>query len=452
MAIHNGSIDVSAVGIKTKTTRGSVFVVSLVLFGLINCALVATGPLPPMTANDFERIPEKPTWESHRTRDFNRDAVAPDVVLFGSSLMMIPTACRDADFLQTTIDPVVHPYSKYLQAKLAENCGAQLKCFNFALPGGMISDHYMAISSLFTQKRKPRLVIFGLSLRDFIDSGVECPAATTAYHYFSRYKSEEEIEALIPLSMPHIFNRSEYLANKYVYLFGKRLQLQLLTANKLKTAAEPLLRDYPAHGLPEDESKISSANPDAALSGEEVVKGMVALQPNAFYPWQDNSREYKKRFAGKNNALFAIEKEYLAKTLNQLQEQGVEVLLVNMPLTAANIKLMPPGSYGEYMNLLSTDAEKYGCTLLDLNDGKTFVTANFKDPVHMNGSGGKVLIDQIAAKLSSSPAARLKSADSAGHASILTAIASGAGSIKTPSTTDTSHPKQIAAKGKTSLR
>jgi len=441
-------VTVSAVGAKLKTAGGSVFAISLLLFGLINAALVVAHPLPLMTAEDLERLPQKPSWESNRSRDFKAAPQAPDVVLFGSSLLMIPTACRDADYLQITIDPVVHPYSRYLQAKLAEKSGAQLQCFNFALPGGMISDHYMAISSLFTRERKPKLVIFGLSLRDFIDSGVECPAATPAYHYFSRYKSERELETLLPLAMPDILNRSEYLANKYIYLFGKRLQMQLLTTKRLSLTASPLLARYAVKKLVDDESK-ASANPDAALSGEGpdgVVKGMVVLQPNAFYPWQDNSREYRKRFAGKNEALFAIEKEYLNKILNQLRAQGVEVLLVNMPLTPANMQLMPAGTYDKYMKLLAQDAAKYGCGLLDLNDGKTFVTANFKDPVHMNGSGGKVLLDQIAEKLSSSPAAGVSSNSSTGN-SILSAIAGGAAA---PPASETS--KQIASKSKTGLR
>jgi hypothetical protein len=51
---------------------------------------------------------------------------------------------------------------------------------------------------------------------------------------------------------------------------------------------------------------------------------------------------------------------------------------------------------------LKQTAVEQGCGLLDLNDGKTFVASNFKDPVHMNGSGGKILIDQIAENLNQS--------------------------------------------------
>lgn len=388
--------------VKTKA-KVSAFALAVVLFAVINGALVAAQPLAPLNP---DRVPARPSWESHRTQDFQATPSAPDVVLLGSSLMMIPTACCDADFLKVTIDPVVHPYSKYLQAKIAEKSGKQLQCFNFALPGGMISDHFMVVSSLVSPERKPKLLIFGLSLRDFIDSGVECAAATPAYHYFSRYKSDREIEAMLPLSMPSLLNRGEYLVDKYIYLFGKRLQMQVLTAYAMQNQAARLLASYPVKKLSEDTSTAASANPDAALTGGEVLKGMVALQPDAFYPWQDNSREYKKRFKGKNDGLFKIQQEYMNKTLSQLQEQGIEVLLVNMPLTEANMKLMPEGSYQKYLQVLAQEAEKYGCALLDLNDQKTFVTANFKDPVHMNGSGGKVLIDRIAAKLGSTPSAR----------------------------------------------
>ncbi|MFA6212669.1 MAG: SGNH/GDSL hydrolase family protein [Candidatus Obscuribacterales bacterium] len=376
------------------------FLLSLGLFAAVNAALVAWQPLQPMAV---ERIPTKPTWESHRTRDFMAGTQAPDAVLFGSSLMMIPTACRDADYLNVTIDPVVHPYSQYLQAKIAEKTGRQLKCFNFALPGGMISDHYMIVSSLFSNERKPKLAIFGLSLRDFIDSGVECAASTPAYHYFSRYKTESEIDALLPLSMPSIFNRGQYLADRYIYLLGKRLQIQVMAEEAISSAVIKAIdsTDRGGQSKPslEPSTQVSTkpdSNPDAALSGTEVTEGMVALQPNAFYPWQDNSREYKKRFKSANQSMFKVQTEYFKRMIAQLRSEGVEVLIVNMPLTPANMALMPKGSYEQYMNLMQQTAREPGCTLLNLNDGKTFVASNFKDPVHMNGSGGKILIDKIA--------------------------------------------------------
>jgi hypothetical protein len=288
----------------------------------------------------------------------------------------------------------------------------------------MISDHYMIVSSLFSNERKPKLAIFGLSLRDFIDSGVECAAATPAYHYFSRFKSESEIDSLLLLSMPSIFNRGQYLADKYIYLLGKRLQIQVMAGDAISSAVTEMLDSSRRRGRGNDgavatsnstsiasskaDSKNSASNssgtkpdtnPDAALSGTEVTEGMVALQPNAFYPWQDNSREYKKRFKGANDSTFKIQTEYFRRMLCQLKTEGVEVLFVNMPLTPANMALMPRGSYDKYMALLKQTAAEQGCGLLDLNDGKTFVASNFKDPVHMNGSGGKILIDQIAENL-----------------------------------------------------
>lgn len=402
----------SAMPRQARSVTDSVFVLSAAIFALINLALVAAQPLEPLPV---ERIPTRPTWESHRTRDFMK-GTAPQVVLFGSSLMMIPTACRDADFLNVAIDPVVHPYSRYMQALIAEKSGAQLECFNFALPGGMISDHYMVTSALFNKAHKPRLAVFGISLRDFIDSGVECAAATPAYHYFSRYKSEAELEQLLPLSMPAATNRGEYLADKYIYLYGKRINMQVRVNDSLKEAGSAILAAYPEKKLEEDGSAKANNNPDAALSGAEVTEGMVALLPQAFYPWQDNSREYKNRFKGRNQAMFEVQKKYFDMLLTRLQKDDVQILLVNMPLTQANMALMPEGFYREYLGVLAGAKAKYHCAVLDLNDQKSFALNNFKDPVHMNGSGGKVLIDRIVAAMSTLPAA-------AGKGTILEAIA-----------------------------
>lgn len=373
---------------QSRSRKGSVFLLALFLFAAVNAALVFAQPLKPIAV---ERIPAKPTWESQRTDSYMK-GVVPDAVLFGSSLMMIPIACRDADYLQRSIDPVLHPYSQYMHDRALSSRGQDIKCFNFALPGGMISDHYMIVSSLFTDSRKPKLAVFGLSLRDFIDSGVECAAATPAYCYFSRYKTEREIDQMLPLSMPSIFNRGQYLADRYFYLFGKRLQLQVVSGDLIKALINSTLRSDHIITLKDEENKPDS-NPNAALKGTEVRPGMLVLQPDAFYPWQDNTREYKKRFKGPNTAMFDTQSRYFDLMLSQLHRQSVKVMLVNMPLTESNMKLMPRGSYDKYLALMHR-AARGGCIFIDLNDGR-FVASNFKDPVHMNGRGGKLLIDNI---------------------------------------------------------
>ena len=76
-------------------------------------------------------------------------------------------------------------------------------------------------------------------------------------------------------------------------------------------------------------------------------------------------------------------------------------MLVNMPLTPANMKLMPKGSYDKYMAMLKRTANQNDVVLLELNDGTKFDIKCFRDTVHMNGTGGKKLMAQIASFINS---------------------------------------------------
>jgi hypothetical protein len=85
------------------------------------------------------------------------------------------------------------------------------------------------------------------------------------------------------------------------------------------------------------------------------------------------------------------------------KQDGIKVLIVNMPLTKTNMALMPEGYYQEYLQVLQTTNDRYHCQLLDLNNDKSFETADFRDTAHMNASGGRKLIDRIVDRISEQP-------------------------------------------------
>ncbi|HNA74441.1 MAG TPA: SGNH/GDSL hydrolase family protein, partial [Candidatus Obscuribacter sp.] len=139
-------------------------------------------------------------------------------------------------------------------------------------------------------------------------------------------------------------------------------------------------------------------NIDALMAAQEVKPGNFLILPNMQLPWQDNTREYKKRFAHKNEAVFKGQFAILDKLLALNESLGIETLIVNMPVTPMNMKLMPKGSYESYSAALNTVAQKRQVKVLDLNG--TFDMSCFRDTVHMNGKGGAALLQAIAATLS----------------------------------------------------
>lgn len=370
-------------------------------------------------------LPSTHCWEWWRSRSFLRQEHSPDVVLLGSSLMMIPVSVLDADYLHKDLDAVYHDHSVYMEEALARS-GKTSTCFNFAIPGGMISDDYMIERALLLDGvKRTKLIVLGVTLRDFLESHVPCAASTNSFKYFRHYF---DVDDIVELAMPEFWQRFDYWQSKLVYMVGRRLDLQVAFDQTIGALCNRIFgtSNEKAKNVPDQQL---SANVAHNLK-TEAEPGDFVLHAGQIYPYEDNTNEYRKRFSSPNRKLFKTEAEFLKRFLSDAQNRDVKVLLVNMPLTAANMKLMPPGYYSEYLNLAKTQANQFACPFLDLNDGKTFVVSDFRDTAHMNSSGGKKLLDAVVAFIIKDPA--LASVLTAGNLATKPVAHSDARSITDP--------------------
>lgn len=387
------------------------FPLALAIFLGINLVSGFARPLKPLSP---EELPFKATWECQRAKRFLADSQrqAPQTVLFGSSLMMIPTTCAEADYKKTLIDPVVDPYSSRFASLLNSKESKTERAFNYALPGAMVSDHYFIERALFSQTRKPQRVVLGITLRDFIDCGVDTPTATPAYIHYRNYLSEEALDEVLQKNL-NFWQKRNYFVERYLYLWGRHNEIQKLATKPLQATYDKLVSQLgidtkgvmgtkvPAadnhRTTGGEETKKGGDKVDAIMAAQEVKPGNFVILPEMKLPWQDNTREYKKRFAHKNEAVFKSEQAFLDDLLAYNSSLGIETTIVNMPLTENNMKLMPKGSYDEYKAMLIA-LKTRGADVLDLNDS-SFDLSCFRDTVHMNGRGGAKLLAAIASHI-----------------------------------------------------
>ena len=111
---------------------------------------------------------------------------------------------------------------------------------------------------------------------------------------------------------------------------------------------------------------------------------------------KDTQREYEQRYRPFRPELFKQQLSYYEKILRQAQHNNSHLLIVNMPLTAANVRLLPEGVYELYLRQVQTLAEKYHAQFLDFNDGKSFLDKDFSDQIHLNGPGAIKLMNRVA--------------------------------------------------------
>jgi len=359
----------------------------VILFLSLNGWLLLSQPLSKM---DPESLPAAHTWVWWATQEYLNTKPSPPIVLLGSSLLMHPISRQDADFLNKDLDYVHHHRSIYMEEQLESRFKQNsLICFNFALPGGMMSDDYIVARALFSGKQRPKLVVLGLSVRDFMDNGVHCAGATPAFRYLKRFTN---VDDLISIAMPQWWQRLDYWVGKAVYLWGKKLDIQVALSEESKKILTPMVTSFC------NKSQLDNLDLSRNLASNlrsEVEEGMFIVKTHQPYSFENNSKEYIKRYRSPNQPLFEIQKQFLEKTLSFCSQENIAVLVINMPLTKQNIALIPKGSYQQYVSTLAHTCQQWNCSFVDLNQGSNFPTSTFYDTSHMNATGGKKLVDII---------------------------------------------------------
>ena len=362
----------------------------IVLF-TINSWLCVTQPFASV---DPAILPATHTWTWWATQEYLQNKPAPPAVLLGSSLFMHPIAREDADFLNQDFDYVHHHYSLYLGKQLQNRFRLNNTplCFNFSLPGDLVSDQYMVARSLFHGQHKPSYIILGLSLRDFLDNAVHCPGTTPPFRYLKRFT---DIDDIVNLAFPEFWQRFDYYFGQFFYPWAKKLDIQALASEEVKHILGPLANKFCSPCLLND---LDYRKHVPANLHSEVEEGMAIIKAHIPYSYDPNYADYKKRYGqDKNNLrMFNIQKQFFAKLVALCKEQKIKLIILNMPLTKENMDLMPEGSYQRYIDLLQTKANEYGFPLIDLNGNPAFVKSDYYDTAHMNSSGGKKLLDILA--------------------------------------------------------
>lgn len=349
----------------------------------------------PLAAVDPEALPAAHTWTWWATKEYNELKKAPDVVLLGSSMLMHPTARVDADLLNHDLNYVEHHRSNYIEQALQRAGFPADTVYNFALPGGMVSDDYLVMRALMNDRRRPKVAVVVVSMRDFMDCQVRCVGATQPFKFLARYTN---IDDLLDIAMPQIWQRFDYLTQKGLYLWGKKLDMQVLLSEGVKSSLGPIYKKAFAP------SRLAEADPTKNLPMN--LRSEVEFFPVRSHEpitWNDNSSEYRKRYKHANHKLFKTEALFMTKLVDLARQKNIQLMIVNTPLTPENHALMPPGAYDHFRAYLHDFAKTNGIALVDLDGRPQFTHTDYYDSAHMNGFGGKKMADAIVQCLTSQP-------------------------------------------------
>jgi hypothetical protein len=336
------------------------------------------------------------SWTAWAIDDFLQRKQTPNIVFLGSSLVLVPIAGVDADYLGKRLDGSAHHNSMYFERALTEKTGIAASTYNFALPGEMPSDACMITKFLLKDQHAPKVVIYGVGPRDFMDNLLPSPASTDPFRFLSRFG---DITAWAGLMMPDWFDRMNFEAGRFVYLYGHKTDI----ADKLAVLAGGplnLIAALPLNAKPFSHEELVKLLPE--YRPFELQRGEAFFRPSTaadHAQFVDNLEEYRKRYKKLKVETFRTQMRFFDQTLAAAREHGSHAVVVAMPITDVNRQLLPDSSWNAYRSNIQEVARKNGASFIDFNTDTSFVRANFGDTVHLHSGGGKLWLDKLAEKL-----------------------------------------------------
>jgi hypothetical protein len=301
--------------------------------------------------------------------------------MMGSSVVMAPLWSVDAKRFAGVADVYHHHRSLQMQRLLANQKVKNPVVFTFALPGAMVSDGFLLTEKLLKDGRRPQVLVYGLSPRDLMDDLLTGETRTCV---FQQLMTLGDLPRLGGLYLSSWGEKFDFIANNICFLYGKRARYQQKAANLW----QGLLSSWKLGGVGSE-----------TTGGAEKAAANFLLDANRKQVWQKSIEEYKLRYGHFNARQFEKQKRFLEKSLSVCRERGIKVYLVNMPLSADNLKLIDPSVYKRYRDNLTALTGKYGCSLIDMQQTAGFADNCFYDTVHLNAQGGEKLLSGLAEKI-----------------------------------------------------
>ncbi|HEY9788010.1 MAG TPA: hypothetical protein V6D17_21660 [Candidatus Obscuribacterales bacterium] len=326
---------------------------------------------------------------------FKKEPNAPDLVLLGSSLMMVAHHAGDATHLNKPQNEVFHFHSSCLQDELERRLKRRISTFSFAVAGQMASDAYLIASRLLTGDNKPKAIVYGIAPRDLVDNTLPGPSSTETYRYLSRIADTSDVALM---SHRSFFELLDLAVKRTSFVYSHR--------DNFLAWQHRLARSLTGRQMPENEFAINCPwmlrKLALAQFPEDNGTNELMIAPYGLHkePYKDNSQEYKMRYACIKERTYKTQLAFLEKLMNFCRQEGIELFLVNMPLTPDNRALMPAGFYESYMNKLRRLSSGYSAHFIDLNNADAFPKVAFADSVHLNGLGGVTFFRLLAGELS----------------------------------------------------
>ena len=296
-----------------KTLLTTRFVAALILFFIVNI-VVKLGFHP-----DLFSMPER-TFIWWAVKDYRQLGKAPDILFFGSSLMLAAVNEGDATHYRTLIDTATHHYSTYMQELQKQKYGHSISNFCFAIGGQMASDVYAIATNFIDDKFKPRVIVWGIAPRDLLDAAFPGAITSDTARYMNKIANKE------------IIVDEHKTLNSVVDKFLQKIVFIYRVRDSFLSSAKEIMRTWQVQqlawinslskGVP---SKIEPPpgrqkmlrelmNPrDGNMGDIEIGEWLIGPNAEPSKTLKDNTKEYLTRYNPFKIKTFLAQRDYLEK-------------------------------------------------------------------------------------------------------------------------------------------
>ncbi|MBI2811507.1 MAG: hypothetical protein HYX67_11880 [Candidatus Melainabacteria bacterium] len=333
-------------------------------------------------------------WTWWISRNYLGRKSAPDIAMLGSSQMGSATFAADAHTLNQPLDCVLHRSGSTLEKEIFDRTGKRVDTFNFAMGGAMASDAYMFSKALFKGDKKPKMVVIGVSPRDFIDNTLPSVSSTEPFTFFAPFV---ELGDLTNVAFPDVLAEANFIVKQNLPL--ERIH------EALDAAAKKYQQDAPTQMTAIPKASEHKSLLRAVLGSADEVRLNEWLIPASIPAWifEDNTKEYLNRFRNCRPPLYKAEKAFFNAFLANMQAQHIPVLVVGMPSLAANRTILPNDFWTEFRGDVAGMCKSHNARWVDHTDNPSFVLENYLDTVHLNASGGTKIFAEMAKAIVADP-------------------------------------------------
>lgn len=320
------------------------------------------------------------SWAWWAVKDLRHDGPHPDIALCGSSLMLAVLHDGDSTYENRIYDAVLHHRDYALEDLLEKATGKSVRTASVAIGGQMASDVYALTTVALSGEYKPRTIIWGIAPRDFVDATFFKPETSETVRYMAQISDRNPLE-----NRSSFWSELERKLGHIIYVYGTRAQAIAAQVEATRSALAAVgFKDLESVHCPPALLHIAVAElPDDNGLNQWNVSPYAPNAPK----FADNTQEYRERYNPFRRDLFENQLRFFDKTLRYCKDHGIHVVLVNMPLTQTNLKLLPAGVYDKYRARTEQIAHDDGAELLDFNRAGLFQPKEFADTVHLNGLG-----------------------------------------------------------------